>query len=363
VQVTAVGIVETGKSSGRTPRPNTSTLKVSRMRIPRFATLASTAFALAGGTCATLDGVMEGLDGLAETTSARTAPVALQGSIIPAAEDVVAFGGEQGIFNQANVLQCGQTLACVDGWDLRVVNVSLPASRLPAAEEALVEVEIQNRGREQSHASEVQLCRVGSGSTRGTHCGESLGLVTLPPMRSGETTQLRQLVRLPSSEGDHRIRALIDPDGATVEVDRDNNVGTSESFSTERPGLQWLSFDAGGPYRRPGPIIVNFEVRNESFAAATDSIEVQPSKHGGGLSHLQETGYRFVIPPLGPRETYSGSVTLRNAIRPGVAINGNRRFNLSVDPDRRQEWTNRSGRHTRSVRLTFDLRCPTRRCD
>jgi len=318
-------------------------MRIAAIGLPVVAAIFSTG-------CAGLAAVLDDLD-LGEMAAVMTEDVRLQGEVISSTEDVPAFHGEPGIVNEPDVLQCGQQLACVEGWDLRVLGTEIPADRMPAGDNILAQTQIQNRGQEPSTAVEVRMCAIRTHDSRANSCVGRFELVTLPPLNPGETATLRKPVEVPTSEGSYRVGVRIDPDGISGRMSGNNGVGVSDAFRSELPGLQWLNADAGGPYRRAGPVTINFEVRNESFVMATDSIVVQPWTHiAGSLAHLRNSQYRFVIPALGPRETYRGSVTMRNAIRSTPNYNTSAYIDLNVDPDGEQSWTSRSGVHQRSVR-------------
>jgi len=311
--------------------------------------------AIASSGCVGLAAV---LDDFGEFSAAMTEDVRLQGDVIASAENVPSFHGEPGITNDPNVLRCGQQLACVEGWELRVLGTEVPTDRLPAGAVILAQTEIQNRGQEASPAVEVRICAVQERDSHANSCHGRFELVTLPPVRPGETVALRKPVVVPASEGRYRVGVRIDPDGLSGQRSGSNGIGVSDVFLSDLPGLQWLSIDAGGPYWEPGPMRVRFEVRNESFVSATDSIVVQPRAAGGILEHLNNSQYRFVIPALGPRETYRGAVTWRNGMQSQPRFPRTANFNLRVDPDGEQQWTSRGGVHQRDPRVSVRLAQP-----
>jgi len=318
--------------------------------VPMKAFKANSAFAvgLLFAGCAGFETVLEDFSAVA---AAASEDVRLRGEVLPSAEEVPSFDGEPGIVKDPNVLDCGQQLVCAEGWELRVLSTDVPTDRMPAGAVVLAQSEIQNRGREPSPAVEVRFCAVPERDSRASACQGRYELVTLPPLAPGETVTLRKPVEVPTREGRYRAGVRIDPDGLSGHRSGNNSAGVSEAFRSELPGLQWLSIDTGGPYRRPGPLSIRFEVRNESFVASTDSIVVQPRQAvPGSFQHIGASQFRFVIPALGPREVYRGSVTLRNGIQ-GVHHGGSRRFNLIVDPDSEQRWTSRSGVHQGRARV------------
>ena len=227
------------------------------MHMSRLA-VALSAFALSG--CA---GVLEELSSNIPGPSEVRAGHELSGQRDPAALSLPALRGEEGLVRDPGILTCGEDIACVDGWDLWIVSVDVPGEYLPAGEDVVAEVIIQNRGNEPSEVSEVMICEPSTGWNR-SECGQSYGVVALPSVSPGETVRVRHAIGLPQAEGEIQVLAVIDPDKITSETFRDNNEGVSAPARTELPGLQWLSLDVGGPYTRSGPITVTFEVRNSS---------------------------------------------------------------------------------------------------
>jgi MYXO-CTERM domain-containing protein len=108
------------------------------------------------------------------------------------------------------------TVAPIEGGalrDLMLSNILLDPERPEVNTGALGEVQISNLGNLYSADSTVQLLLD----------GEAIDDCPIPPLRAGRTHRCRDLAVPGMAEGEHTLRACVDPDNAVDESDEDNN--------------------------------------------------------------------------------------------------------------------------------------------
>lgn len=230
----------------------------------------------------------------------------------------------------ASTSACGTARVCAPGWDLRLVSVTVPAAELPAQAAIPVTVEIVNRGRVSSPASEVQLCS----GTPGATCQSELELIPLPPLASGERMHIVRHA-LTGSATDQPIvfSAVIDPDNSTGEVNRANNTAVSVPAKVAVPALEIVGLQPDAETAADGTIGVAVAIRNPSFNLPSPQTTIRFGDWMGewGGNPL----YSLDFPALAPRQVMGFNLRIFGA----TSTEGSGRISLSVDPDRK-EWPN-----------------------
>lgn len=217
--------------------------------------------------------------------------------------------------------RCGTERACVSGFDLRVLGVTLPDSIFGGGALTTATVQIDNRGRMSAPASELVVDVGDSKSYR----------AQLPAMPSGARATVRVPVRIaPTWMSSEVIRASLDPESLGKDANSDNNSSSSRELTVEKPRLVWQHFDGASEVRRGAPLLVHGVIRNPNQAASTPPTTVSLSG-GFCLSPIIQNAHTDV-PALAPGGTFSFTASI-----PTQACNGYDGVALGVtgfiDPD------------------------------
>lgn len=300
--------------------------------------------------CATLEAVFDDLGGgtpqeprAIVLSQAKTAGVGAISIPDPAQPDAPS---------RTRVIQdsCGIDLACLEGWDLRILEVDQSFSHVPARSELPVRVRIQNRGTEASPVTEAHLCFVEIQHTFGSCPAGERTLLTIPSIEAAETVDLTLSLRVPAREsGQSWIWVVPDPDHL---LGRDRiEAAWSEPLELELPKLQFLELEAPPVQHRSGRLIAQGTIRNSSFATISPAIEMEV--YPMCLSSRTPRP-RISLPALDPRESYTFEVELN--VGTGGHPNEDCRFysnaetlRFRLDPDGIVNWSrsHESGADTR----------------
>jgi hypothetical protein len=188
---------------------------------------------------------------------------------------------------------------------------------------------IENRGRAPSPVSEVQVCYTSAYDNEG-RCGERVEQFDLPALGAGETAEVTRPLRLKAygTQDDFRLSAVLDPDNSTVQTNRANDAAVSRASVLDAPQLQWMGFRAPEAIRQGDDVVVEFRLRNRSFAATSSPTEIE----WGGNYWGNKPETRTPIPALAPRQTYVARVRLRPELYDVFALHG------VIDRDGKSVW-------------------------
>ena len=254
------------------------------------------------------------------------------------------FAGDTGVTIARTSGACGVARACVPGWDLRVMRVTLPGPLVPTGAQVIVTTEIENRGRQPAPPSELRLCFGETkvfGVQQGSGCGRRmLDAVAVPGLAAGERVRVRHAVALPTNDHEAEgwtIAAEVDPDGTLGERDRSNNVARSAPTSSRLATLQFLSADATADGRVGAALPVTVSIRNTSTVSTSTATELQLEGYGGCTATGNWGGgpNRVAVPALAPRQTVTYHLLVPDAVRCRASQAS---MTLRLDPDRRGHW-------------------------
>ncbi len=296
--------------------------------------------------------ILDGIGRLAGTPAERQARARANGTSAHAQLQVVGTptftGGDTalvarlhadtGTVRIASSGTCGASRVCAAGWDLRVVSVTLPASEIGAHSVVPITVEIENRGRTTSPVSEVQLCA----GDPGRPCSAKLDLTPLPPLASGARLRIVRHTTSTDATGPLEVQAIIDPDHATGEVNRSNNVVASGSFSVVDPTLEFVGIDAQPESGADGMEGITISVRNPSMYVPTMPTQLEfvgPFDNGG---HTNTSLYTMDFPALAPRQILRMTIRVQVGTDTGLTgyIYGRGYLSMFLDPT--HQWGRRA---------------------
>jgi len=317
-------------------------------------TLLSLGLVLVLGGCAVAEAMMEDLASAGPAGEPRA--TILSQSTTPGSGalkiEAVEPGAMNGLPEVVATAICGEDLACVDGWEIRILELAVSATHIPVRTEFPVRVRIQNRGTEASPLGEAHLC-VGRYTSSSDCRAGTRTLLSIPSIESGGTVDLTPSVRAPDTEvSDHPVVLVPDPDrlwqGVRMEVAR------SQPISVEQPKLQFLELEADPVRHRSGRLTARGTIRNPSVATATPAVEmtVRPTC----LSHRTPPP-RITLPALEPRESFTFEIELNvgTGSHPNEncgVYGGTATLRFEVDPDGMVTW---SRSHERQADTRYEL--------
>jgi hypothetical protein len=250
-------------------------------------------------------------------------------------EDTVSarFSADTGTRRTKATEACGPRRACVPGWDLRVLQVTVPGPLVPRGQPLHLTTVVENRGLAAAPATEVALCY-----SRGQTCDARIDILPIPSLASGERLTFARYVKTGGQDRDGVVRVEIDLDRVTEASNRDNDAAVSAPFRTTSPELQWVALEVPPTLASGQAVPVRLRVRNKSTVAVSQSVEVQVAYASGYCTYigLEGSQYRFVLPTLGPRQTAVVTLRFVEPINPGCVGDG--KLFVKVDPDGRQVW-------------------------
>lgn len=208
----------------------------------------------------------------------------------------------------------------------------MPASELPANAAVPVTVEIVNRGRASSPASEVQLC---SGQPAAS-CQAKLELIQLPPLASGERMHIVRHALTGGATDDPLVfSAVIDPDNATGEVNRTNNTGVSAPATVMLPALEIVGLQPDARSASDGTVGVAIAIRNPSSNLPSPKTKLQFGRtccFGWGANDQ----YSIDFPSLAPRQVLAFNLRV---FVPKQQYGKTEWIDIQLDPERKV-WPN-----------------------
>lgn len=277
-------------------------------------------------------------------------------TITPEGEDTLSARfrlDQQDTVPRRSTRACGPARACVTGWDLALAGVSVPGPEVPQGTPLPVTVAVENRGRVASPVSELMLC-LGEVWSDGYQCAQRGAVVTLPALAPGETIRLVLGFPLDQQRHEGTVIAVVDPDSATTERNRANNVRPSTRFATVLAEYQWLGVEIPPTGRAGQPVPVTLRIRNKSWAATTPQVEFLVGG-GPGCQYGHDSEHRLTVPPIGPRQTVMVRFKVVDAAKMNVDYCSTepRQMLLIVDPDNRHQW---GPAHERSWDRVFVIR-------
>lgn len=303
-----------------------------RSRIAVFAFLTTTAFTTAGAQIGgTLGKILNGLGKIAGPPP----PVQIVGRAAMSGGDsalVARLRADTSTTRTTATTPCGSQRLCTPGWDLRVVSAAPPAAEVPAGTPIPITVDVENRGRAPAPASEVQIC---SGDAR-EPCQSKLELVPLPALASGEHIRLVRKLMSGDAYGTPRvIAAIIDPDNATGEANRNNNTGVSTPFQVEQPQLEIVGMQADPQTAADGTERISIAIRNPSMSVPTPPTQLcicrRPYASNG------DSQYTLDFPALAPRQTISFTARVR-VVEPKQTGTWDTWLYVAIDPSNKYHW-------------------------
>ncbi|MBA3670401.1 MAG: hypothetical protein H0W68_00060 [Gemmatimonadaceae bacterium] len=258
------------------------------------------------------------------------------------------FLADTGTVRVTPTTRCGKGRICAPGYDLRAVALSAAGPELPAATPARLTVSIENRGTATSPTSEFEVCQ--SSGSSDAPCDKRLDVISIPPLLSGEAIRFTRAFQLDA--GTRWLIARIDPDRATEETNRTNNV-VALAVKLTHPALALISVEVPrtSPLNRPLPLV--FHIRNKSLVASSLSTEMELAQSSGFWGCDDPTGTastrRFPVPALGPRQSVTIGIVWKDVLRCRQTTTQAMEITSRIDPDGILQWAagnERDGRYT-----------------
>lgn len=231
--------------------------------------------------------------------------------------------------------RCGTERACVPGFDVRVLRVTLPDSMYGLNASAVATIEVDNRGRRPSPAAELTVGGLDADAQR----------VAIPALPSGAHATVRMPVRMPNRPlSGIKVSAALDEQSMTGDKYSDNNNAETRYVGIEAPHIVWERIDAPQTARGNSRAAVRAVVRNASQVANTQptTLKIFSSVCQGVPASGEVTPIN--VPALAPGGTFSFVAMVPTGT--GQSCN-TVPYEAVIDGGDRQQWATSDGRYSR----------------